>query len=482
MFIKRRRRDIRNLYREYRRSFWILVGATFIDRLGGALLFPFFALYITQKFNVGMTEVGVLFALFSLSSFIGSFLGGALTDRVGRRRILIFGLLASSFSTLLMGFIESLQAFYVLALIAGIFTDVAGPAHQAMVADLVPEQKRAEGFGIMRVAFNLAVVIGPAIGGLMAARSYQLLFVSDAIISTITAGIVYFFLRETKPQARSDARPETVGATFKGYGRVLRDSTFMLFVFMCILMGLVYMNMNTTLGVFLRDVYAVPEAGYGALLSINALLVVLLQFPISHRITDRPPLLMMAFGTDFVRRGFWHVRDGIEQRGFRPGDGDHHVRRNDRLAGGAVAGGALRAGGHARALYGDLRHFVEHSLHDRAAVGRTDSGQPESQSAVVCGGLHRLLVRAGLPVSASPGARDRSHPGVGRGLMTSCYARTRPEHSIGQRSIVIAGMSARADVWLPRSRSGSVSVESQVGAGSCFAMQLVASDSQGIVR
>ena len=75
MFIKRRRRDIRNFYRSYRRSFWILVGATFIDRLGGALLFPFFALYITEKFNVGMTEVGVLFALFSLSSFFGSFLG-----------------------------------------------------------------------------------------------------------------------------------------------------------------------------------------------------------------------------------------------------------------------------------------------------------------------------------------------------------------------------------------------------------------------
>lgn len=304
MFIKRRRRDIRNFYREYRRSFWILVGASFIDRLGGSLLFPFFALYITQKFNVGMTEVGVLFALFSLSAFVGNFMGGALTDRVGRRRILIFGLLASSFSTLLMGFIDSLQAFYVLALIAGIFTDVAGPAHQAMVADLVPAQKRAEGFGIMRVAFNLAVVIGPAIGGLLAARSYQLLFVTDAIISTIVAGIVFFYLRETKPTAHLDAKPETVGATFKGYGRVLRDSAFMLFVGTCILMGLVYMNMNTTLGVFLRDVYAVPESGYGILLSINALMVVILQFPISRRITDRPPLLMMAFGTALYAVGF----------------------------------------------------------------------------------------------------------------------------------------------------------------------------------
>ena len=304
MFIKRQRRKIRNLYREYQRSFWILVGASFIDRLGGALLFPFFALYITKKFNVGMTEVGVLFALFSVSSFVGSFLGGALTDRVGRRRMLIFGLLASSFSTLLMGFIESLQVFYLLALLSGIFTDVAGPAHQAMVADLVPEQKRAEGYGILRVTFNLAVVIGPAIGGFLAAQSFQLLFVIDAVISTITAGIVYAFLHETKPKARSGAKPETMGATFKGYGRVLRDVTFMLFVFMCILMGLVYMNMNTTLGVYLRDVYAVPESGYGALLSLNALMVVLLQIPITRRIADRPPLLMMAVGTALYTIGF----------------------------------------------------------------------------------------------------------------------------------------------------------------------------------
>jgi MFS family permease len=203
-----------------------------------------------------------------------------------------------------MGFVESMQAFYVLALLSGVFTDVAGPAHQAMVADLVPEQKRAEGFGILRVAFNLAVTIGPVIGGFLATQSYQLLFVTDAIISTITAGIVYFYLRETKPKARTDAKPETVGATFKGYGRVLRDGTFMLFVSMCILMGLVYMNMNTTLGVYLRDVYAVPESGYGALLSINALMVVVLQFPISRRITDRPPLLMMAIGTALYALGF----------------------------------------------------------------------------------------------------------------------------------------------------------------------------------
>ena len=306
MFIKRQRRKISSIYREYRRSFWVLVGATFIDRLGGSLLFPFFGLYITRKFNVGMTEVGVLFLLFSLSSFVGSFLGGALTDRMGRKTMLIFGLLASSFSTLLMGFVESLQVFYVLALVSGIFTDVAGPAHQAMVADLVPENKRAEGYGILRVGFNLAVTIGPAIGGFLAAQSYLLLFVTDAVISTLTAAIVFLFIRETKPQLRPGHKPETVGATFKGYGRVLRDGTFMFFVLACILMGLVYMNMNATLGVYMRDVvgFTDPERAYGLLLSINAFMVVVMQFAITRRIGDKPPLLMMAAGAALYAVGF----------------------------------------------------------------------------------------------------------------------------------------------------------------------------------
>ena len=304
MFIKRQRRKISNLYREYRRSFWILVGATFIDRLGGSLLFPFFALYITRKFGVGMTEVGILFAMFSLSGFVGSFLGGALTDRIGRRTMLIFGLLASSFSTLAMGFVESLNTFYLLALLSGIFTDVAGPAHQAMVADLLPENKRAEGFGILRVGFNLAAAIGPAIGGLLAAQSYQLLFITDAVISTLTAAIVFAFLQETKPKTTPGVPQESVVATFRGYGVALRDTTFMLFMFTCILMGLVYMNMFTTLGVFLRDMHRVPEAGYGALLSINAFMVVALQFPITRAIREKAPLKMMALGMALYTIGF----------------------------------------------------------------------------------------------------------------------------------------------------------------------------------
>ncbi len=304
MWLDRQRESLIHIYREYPRPFWTLVSVTFIDRLGGALLYPFFALYITSRFGVGMTEVGILFALFSVSSFAGVLLGGALSDRLGRKGMVIFSLLSTSISSVIMGLVDSLSAFFMLALIVGVFTDAGHPAYQAMVADLLPEEKRAEGFGIIRVVFNLSVAIGPAIGGFLAARSYLTLFITDAIISLISAVIIWRAMPETKPQLLEGKEPESIVSTFQGYGKVLRDSLFVLFILAGVLSGLTYMNLNTTLGVFLRDSHGIPESGYGFILSLNAAMVVLFQFAITRRVKGYAPMAVMAVGTLLYAVGF----------------------------------------------------------------------------------------------------------------------------------------------------------------------------------
>ncbi len=304
MWFESQKKRIAGVYQEFPRPFWTLVGVTFIDHLGGALLFPFFALYITSKFGVGMTVVGLLFAVFSISSFAGSFLGGALSDRMGRKGILIFSLVSTSISSVLMGLVNSLSAFFFLALVVGIFTDTGGPARQAMVADLLPEEKRAQGYGIIRVVFNISATLGPAIGGFMASRSYLMLFIADAVISLISAFIVWRAMPETKPETKPGAPQESMGGTFKGYSQVLRDKLFVLFISASVLMVFVYMNMGTTLGVYLRDFQGVVESRYGLILSMNAAMVVLFQFPITRRIEKLPPMLMMALGSALYAVGF----------------------------------------------------------------------------------------------------------------------------------------------------------------------------------
>ena len=103
---------IRFIYQDFPNTFWVLILALFVDRLGGALLFPFFALYMTQKFGIGMTQVGILFIIFSTMSLVGGFLGGALTDKLGRRWMIIFGLVMSALSSLSMGFVDDLRLLY----------------------------------------------------------------------------------------------------------------------------------------------------------------------------------------------------------------------------------------------------------------------------------------------------------------------------------------------------------------------------------
>jgi MFS family permease len=304
LFIQRQIKRVRNVYYEYPGQFWVLILGTFIDRLGGALMFPFFTLYITRKFDVGMTEVGVFFGLFSVASVAGSSFGGAMTDYLGRKGMLIFGLIASALSSLLMGLVGSIELFFATVLVVGIFAHAGNPAQQAMVADLLPEAQRAQGYGILRVVANLAVAIGPGIGGLLAARSYLLLFACDAVTSLITAGVVALAIKETKPTPQEGEQRQTMAQTFGGYWRVLRDAAFALFLLGCILRSLVSMQMITTLPVYLQDVHGVSEQGFGYLVSLNAAMVVLLQFPITRWIRGHRPLMMMAVGMVLYAVGF----------------------------------------------------------------------------------------------------------------------------------------------------------------------------------
>jgi MFS family permease len=301
----RTKQNITKTVKEYPRGFWMLMGINFINSLGNNLIFPFFALFISKRFDASMTEVGLLFTLFTISGFVGSTIGGAMTDRFGRKSMLMYNLITSALFNLAMGFAPSLTFCYGVALIGGIISSAGGPAGQAMIADLVPEEKRAGAFGIFRVVFNTAVAIGVAIGGLVATHSYLALFITDAVVSTICAVLVYIYIKETKPEPEPGREKESLTATFAGYLDVFRDRAYILFLTAAFLSWLVAQNFSTTLGVFLRDVKGIPESGYGMLISMNAVIVILLQIPLARRIEKFKPMLMMAVGSGLFAIGYF---------------------------------------------------------------------------------------------------------------------------------------------------------------------------------
>ena len=302
------RDSLKKVYADYPRLFWIVVGTSFIDGVGGTLLFPFFALYITQKFNVGMTQAGILLGMFSLFGMFGGMIGGALTDRFGRRQLILFGLVFSAISTLTFGLVTDIHIMYPIAAIVGVIGGLSGPAHNAMIADILPEEKRQEGFGILRVVGNFAWIIGPSIGGLVAKHNFFSLFVIDSLMSCIVAVLVFRLLPETKPQVKREPnvvhQEESLWQTILGYRVALRDFAFMAFIVASIMMLFVYQQAYGSLSVYLRDMHGINPQGYGFLMTSSAITVVLFQFSVSRWLRNKKPFLMMAFGTLFYMIGF----------------------------------------------------------------------------------------------------------------------------------------------------------------------------------
>ncbi len=292
------------IYREFPSRFWLVVGVMFIDRIGGTMLFPFFSLYITQKFEVGMTQAGIILGFFSIFGMVGSMIGGALTDKFGRRSLILFGLVFSAVTTLAFGLVKEFNMLFPLAVITGLLSDIAGPAHQAMIADILPEEQRAEGFGILRVVANMSWIIGPTIGGFIATRSFLYLFIIDAVISCLVAVLFYLLIAETRPEAHAETEGQSVLQTFVGYGAVLRDLAYMGFILASILMLLAYQQMYSALSVYLRDNHGISPQEYGFLMSTSAITVILFQFWVTRRIKRYPPFLLMAVGSLFYMLGF----------------------------------------------------------------------------------------------------------------------------------------------------------------------------------
>jgi MFS family permease len=208
-------------------------------------------------------------------------------------------------SSLSFGLAWNIQILFFVIIVVGLLSRIANPAYDAMLADILPESKRQEGFGITRVVFNYAWIVGTALGGLIAARSFLALFVIDAVLSLIVALILYRFLPETRPVYHAQARPEqSFLKTVAGYRIVLRDAAYMLFIVAGMVTLVVYQQEYSSLPVYLRDVHDISSRIYGLMLAVAGLEVVLFQLWVSRVIRKFPPFLMMVLGSLFFMAGF----------------------------------------------------------------------------------------------------------------------------------------------------------------------------------
>ncbi len=305
----------RDLSSEYPSQFWTLFWGSLIFSAGNGLIFPFLSLYLTGLLSFSMTEVGFMFVAVAVVGAVSQVVGGVLVDRIGRKPIMLFGLIGGVFPAAAMGLSGSVLAgssgpirllvISILVILFGLTYGAYSPASNAMVADLVGSEKRTKAYGLLRIVQNIGVSVGPAIGGFIATRSYLVLFLCSAIGSLVYGIITVFFIRETLPASENGSPLEGErGSKDAGFGPVFADKTFLVFSGLYLVSILIYTQMNTTLPVYLKQGFGVNESEYGLLMSLNAVMVVLFQLPLSSWINRYEKGLMMAVGILFFGIGF----------------------------------------------------------------------------------------------------------------------------------------------------------------------------------
>lgn len=178
--------------------------------LGFGIIIPIMPEVITEA-NAGPFHLGMMLAIYSAASFLMSPIWGALSDRIGRRPIIIVGILGFSVSFLIFGLAgTNLWLMYISRVLGGLFSGAATSCAVAYVADITSEDERTKGMGMVGMSIGLGFIFGPAFGGLLSRWGNDIPFYIASVISLATFLFAYIYLKESlskeKRQSKQAAR------------------------------------------------------------------------------------------------------------------------------------------------------------------------------------------------------------------------------------------------------------------------------------
>lgn len=179
------------------RGFWSVWLVVFVDLVGFGIVAPLLPLY-ADSFGASAATIGVLFASYSLAQLIFAPIWGRLSDRIGRRPILLVTIAGSAIGSLIVGLAPTLAIVFVGRILDGISGATIGVA-RAVVADVAEEHERSRLMGLLGMAFGLGFILGPAIGALAAWVDIAIPFFVAAGLSVINFVMAWFRLEETRP-------------------------------------------------------------------------------------------------------------------------------------------------------------------------------------------------------------------------------------------------------------------------------------------
>ncbi|WP_062108090.1 MFS transporter [Bacillus niameyensis] len=192
----------------------VLFAVMFFVMVGFGIIIPVLPFY-AEEMGASPTQLGLLMAVYSLMQLLFSPFWGRISDRIGRKPVIMIGIFGLAISFFLMAFATELWMLFAARIIGGLLSSANMPTVTAYVADITSPEDRGKGMGVVGASVGLGFILGPAIGGIFSKTSLSMPFIIAGISSIITFFLVMTILRESLPSEKRGAQSKKKEPMFK---------------------------------------------------------------------------------------------------------------------------------------------------------------------------------------------------------------------------------------------------------------------------
>ncbi|MCM3116887.1 MFS transporter [Neobacillus sp. MER 74] len=292
---------VKNYIRQFHPIVWVLLIGTVLSRGASFMTLPFLSIYLSRHMDLSPIVIGLTVGMSPLMATVGGFIGGHLSDRFGRKPVMLISLFTVALVYYGFTVANSEGWFILLNALNGLSNSFFEPTAQALMADLTDKEKRMKVYSLRYTAMNIGASVGPLVGAYLASTSAKLSFAITGTTYLMYAMVlVYLMKRLVLTQPGQNKKGVSFGDAFK----IIRtDKALRYLIIGIILVNMGYVQIDSNLPQILEGTVENGIVIFSTLITINAVMVVFLQMPISHIAEKFRLMQVMVVGAVFMATG-----------------------------------------------------------------------------------------------------------------------------------------------------------------------------------